>query len=284
MKFGGVLVLVCLTIFANAGRKFCREADQKLEDLANKIEELDCSDLGSTGCEPGPKSCKEIYDKDKPSENKAYMLQMDFGELPVYCNMDGVGLGECGSGGWTLVMKIDGTKRTFHYDSPFWTNKKEYGIPEGETGFDDNESKLPTYWNTPFTKICLIMKIKGRPTTRFLVLNEKARSLYALIADDKYRKTKVGRGAWKKLIGPEASLQLSCYREGFNVAGNNKSFSKARIGYVADQENDCLSCDSRIGFGTGGHQDDSNTCGNEATNFADNGDKHIKAMGYILVQ
>ena len=106
-------------------------------------------------------------------------------------------------------------KRTFHYDSPFWTNKKEYGIPERETGFDDNESKLPTYWNTPFTKICLIMKIKGRPTTRFLVLNEKARSLYALIADDKYRKTKVGRGAWKKLIGPEASLQLSCYREFF---------------------------------------------------------------------
>lgn len=49
MKFGGVLVLICLTIFANAGRKFCREADQKLEDLANKIEELDCSDLGSTG-------------------------------------------------------------------------------------------------------------------------------------------------------------------------------------------------------------------------------------------
>ena len=175
-------------------------------------------------------------------------------------------------------------KRTFHYDSPFWTNKKEYGIPEGETGFDDNESKLPTYWNTPFTKICLIMKIKGQPTTRFLVLNEKARSLYALIGDDKYRKTKVSRGAWKKLIGPEASLQLFCYREGFNVVGDNKSFSKARIGYVADQENDCLSFDSRIGFGTGGHQDDSNTCGNEATNSADNGDKHIKAMGYILVQ
>ena len=38
------------------------------------------------------------------------MLQMDSGELPVYCNMDGVDLGECGSGGWTLVMKIDGTK------------------------------------------------------------------------------------------------------------------------------------------------------------------------------
>ena len=40
----------------------------------------------------------------------------------------------------------------------------------------------------------------------------------------------------------------------------------------------------RIGFGTAGYPDDSNTCGNEATHAPDNGDKHIKAMGYILVQ
>ena len=42
--------------------------------------------------------------------------------------------------------------------------------------------------------------------------------------------------------------------------------------------------DSRIGFGTGGKHDDNNTCGNEAKLSSDNGDKHIKAMGYILVQ
>lgn len=35
---------------------------------------------------------------------------MNTGKLPVYCNMDGAGLGDCGGGGWTLVMKIDGTK------------------------------------------------------------------------------------------------------------------------------------------------------------------------------
>lgn len=45
--------------------------------------------------------------------NKEYVLQMDTGKLPVYCNMDGDGLGECGGGGWTLVMKIDGTKVYF---------------------------------------------------------------------------------------------------------------------------------------------------------------------------
>lgn len=39
------------------------------------------------------------------------MLQVDEStKLPVYCNMDGACLADCGAGGWTLVMKIDGTK------------------------------------------------------------------------------------------------------------------------------------------------------------------------------
>ena len=46
----------------------------------------------------------------------------------------------------------------------------------------------------------------------------------------------------------------------------------------------CSYCDSRIGFGTAGHPDDSNTCGNVASYWPDNGDKRIKAMGYIFVQ
>ena len=40
-----------------------------------------------------------------------------------------------------------------------------------------------------------------------------------------------------------------------------------------------------LGFGTGGYHDNKNTCGNEASVFwPDNGKKHIKAMGYILLQ
>ena len=120
--------------------------------------------------------------------------------------------------------------------------------------------------------------------TRFIFLNKKASSLYALIQDDKYRPTSVSRDAWKFLVGPEASLQSNCNRQGFNVIADNSINSKARIGFIANQENDCYSPDSRIGFGTGGHNDDSNTCGNEATHSPDNGDKHIKAMGYIFVQ
>ena len=28
----------------------------------------------------------------------------------MYCHMTSAGLGACGGGGWTLVMKIDGSK------------------------------------------------------------------------------------------------------------------------------------------------------------------------------
>ena len=93
-----------------------------------------------------------------------------------------------------------------------------------------------------------------------------------------------GRDTWKSLIGSEASLQYNCNKEGFNAYGEHLDHSKARIGILGNNENDCDSCDSRIGFGTGGKHDNNNACGNEARHRGDNGNKHIKVMGYILVQ
>ena len=119
---------------------------------------------------------------------------------------------------------------------------------------------------------------------RFVTIHRHANSLYSLIADGQYRATSLGRITWKSLIGLQASLQRNCNREGFNAICSDKHNSKARIGITSNEVNDCHWCDSRIGFGTGGRHDDTNTCGNEAKHSSDNGDKHIKAMGYILVQ
>ena len=113
----------------------------------------------------------------------------------------------------------------------------------------------------------------------FIDIEKTASSLYSLISEGNYHTTSLGRNTWKSLIGGEASLQLNCNREGFNV------LNRVRIGIVSNNEvNECDTSDSRIGFGARGHLDDSNTCGNEALYGGDNGDKHIKAMGYILVQ
>ena len=128
------------------------------------------------------------------------------------------------------------------------------------------------------------MKINNQ--IKFIVINEHANSLYSLIADGKYRATSLGHDTWKTLIGSQASLQANCKKEGFNVVCTEKDASKARIGFVCNNQNQCSSCDSRIGFGTGGYVGNSTTCGNEAPDSldADNGEQHIKAMGYIFVQ
>ena len=118
----------------------------------------------------------------------------------------------------------------------------------------------------------------------FIVINKQANSLYSLIADGQYRATLLGRNTWKTLIGSQASLQHNCNKEGFNAVSTKSLHSKARIGIIGNEQNDCNSCDSRIGFGTGGAHDKSNSCGNDAKYGPDNGDKSIKAFGYILVQ
>ena len=170
------------------------------------------------------------------------------------------------------------SQTTFHYDSAYWNDKNKLNLRGGESGFDTQETKLPTYWNTSFSKICLGMKIGQQ--VNFIVINKQANSLYSLIADGKYRNTSLGRNKWKTLIGSQGSLQHNCDKEGFNTASVDVTLGKARIGILGNNENDCIQCDSRIGFGTGGRHDDTNTCGNE------DGDSsvHVKTMGYILVQ
>ncbi|KAM7445023.1 hypothetical protein ABFA07_006410 [Porites harrisoni] len=236
-------------------------------------------------CEP-VSSCKSLFEKKISNESKAYPLTLGDDILDIYCVMAEAPTekNKCGVGGWTLVMKIDGKNNTFHYDSSFWTNKEAFNLDGGKTGFDSQETKLPTYWNTSFTKICLGMRVDDQ--IKFIVINKNANSLHSLIADGQYRRTSLGRDTWKLLISPLGSLQKNCNKEGFNARStrqhNNKDMSKARVGILGNNEYDCRQCDSRIGFGTGGLHDDTNTCGNEATSSA--ADKHIKAMGYILVQ
>lgn len=166
------------------------------------------------------------------------------------------------------------SKSTFHYDSNFWTNTEPFNIEAGETGLDNQETKLPTYWSTSFSKICLAMKYEDHFGA--FVINVQANSLYSLIAEGQYRSTSVGRDTWKSLIGPQASLQRNCDKEGFNAKCRWRG---ARLGILANNENNCHTCDSLLGFGL----QHSSTCGNIATHGGDNGSKENQAMGYIFV-
>lgn len=166
-------------------------------------------------------------------------------------------------------------QQNFNYHSELWNNTDSFNLPGGETGFDSQETKLPTYWDTPFSKICLGMRIGN--VTNFIVIEKQANSLFSLIADGQHRQTTLGRDLWKSLIGSEGSLQLTCNKEGFNTACGKH---RARIGILSNNEKHCRSCNSKIGFG----MSKENICGNKAKHEGDNGDKNIKVMGYILVR
>ena len=117
--------------------------------------------------------------------------------------------------------------------------------------------------------------MKVEDEDRFITINLTASSLHSIFSTDQYLPTSLGRNVWKKVVGPQASLQHLCNKEGFNVVCSGAI--KTRIGIITDDVPvspfTCVSCDSAITFGG----DDFQVCGN-------NGYKDISAMGYILIQ
>ena len=181
----------------------------------------------------------------------------------------------------------------FNYSSPYWTNKETYAVEDGLEGLNEKQAKLASYWNTPFNKICLGMKVNG--ATKWIASNYTTNSLHSVIEDGTFKRTTVGKETWKSLIN-SSSLQKNCNQEGFNIVTKIKfkhyafAYTNVRIGLVANNQNDCESCNSCIGFGTsvlGCDGDVRNTsCGNIMTYYCANpeNNKDTAAFGYILVQ
>ena len=176
-------------------------------------------------------------------------------------------------------------QRTFHYRSGYWTHRNTYNPRAAAGGLNTHETKLATYHLFPFSSLCVGMRV-GK-SLRWLRIPYRASSLFALIADNKHRHTRLGRNAWKSLI-PGSSLQRNCNMEGFNVNFQGRlERSEARIGIISNQENNCHSPDSRIAFGGGGgycSQNDNHSVGNEARCNPDNGDRSTVGFGYIMAQ
>ena len=176
---------------------------------------------------------------------------------------------------------------TFTYDSPLWSNKESYAVEDGLEGLTEKESKLASYWKTPFKKICLGMTVNGN--SKWMMLNYQASSLYSVIADGQCRKTSAGREAWKSLIA-DSSLQPNCNEEGFDFStGHDRGRINIRLGIIANNQDECQYSDSCIGFGISYKAFSGKTSHITCDNIAlcsgnDNGEKRTAAFGYILVQ
>ena len=119
-------------------------------------------------------------------------------------------------------------------------------IDEGLDGLKQDEAKLASYHNTPFTKVCLGMTRDD--VTSWILVNYTATSLYNLIADGNYHATNAGRAEWVSLI-KGSSLQQKCNKEGFNVECRFRISRMSRIGLFSNDQDHCGSCNTIIGFG-----------------------------------
>ena len=119
-------------------------------------------------------------------------------------------------------------------------------VDEGLNGLTQNETKLASYHNTPFTKLCLGMT--RNDVTNWILVDYTAISLYSVIADGRSHETNLGRAEWMSLLN-EAVLQSNCNKEGFN-AQCSKPRRMSRIGIFGNDEDDCSLCNTVIGFGS----------------------------------
>ena len=139
--------------------------------------------------------------------------------------------------------------------------------------------------------------MKVNDSTQWIKIPFNASSFLDLInGGNKTNVTKARRATWQSLI-PGSKLQENCDEEGFNIEKqslHDDTQLNVRFGIVSNNQNDCKTCDSCIGFGITARgcngtrikdtiRERNTTCGNLAIcNKFNNID--IPAFGYILVK
>ena len=221
-----------------------------------------CVTNGATAaCVAVPTSCLAIAATKAGQPDAAFLIDPDGvgGEPPItaWCDLNSTTAIDNTKGGWTLVMKVDGSKDTFLYDSPLWTNKVAYNA--ASPLFDSNELKSSAFWTLKFTSIRILMAngAGGALTAPGQEIQADGRSLYDIFASGAYRPTYLGRSGWKALL-PNMALQYNCSLEGFNVrpqlnTASSSVFPRVRLGMLGNDGTDCISVDSWIGVGEQGN-------------------------------
>jgi hypothetical protein len=237
----------------------------------------DCDYNPANGCETAGAcvyaSCNAIP---RAAPTGVYTLNAGGPNWSAYCDMASDG------GGWTLVMKVPGRDAGFAYASAIWTDTAV--LNEGSTDLSTTPAKFRGFFTLPFQQMRVGM-VDGSP--RYLVVPVSATDvgpLNALFAGGQ-RTTSVGRAAWLGLVG-SPSLQPNCSLEGFNLVSGG-DYHAVRFGILGNNETDCGTSDSRLGFGgeynrCGAGADVSS--GNVSTCGSDNGDRDNAFFGYLFVR
>ncbi len=190
--------------------------------------------IGSDAMHPGY-SCDDILRKGSSFGDGVYWIDPDrTGAYQVWCDMTTDG------GGWTLLLKTDGNRTPLNYTDALWTDRNL--LNETDVSTDTTApSKYESFTDLPLTALraCFPTEGGGHCATKTFTSGPTAVGIFAGAAD-----TVNGHpdflSSW--------STQPNCQVFGINTP---YQYRRARFGWTANQENDCNSNDTAIGFGLG---------------------------------
>ncbi|EDM76985.1 hypothetical protein PPSIR1_13265 [Plesiocystis pacifica SIR-1] len=270
------------------------ESSSESEDTAASCEEQ--ADCAVGNCVNGDclqvASCLELqgFDPLATLPSAVYELDPD-GPGPAapylaYCELELFG------GGWTLALKVDGDEPILGWDAPQWISGEALNpeLPDR----DRSAALLPSYAAVELSEVLIGFESPILPDAEPLVLKWETlplpapgSSLHALIAPGEWIETSLGRDAWKSLI-TDSSLQQNCVREGLNARNDAATNARARIGIIANDQNNCNTPNSWLGVGGANSSScglaTDGTAGNFAGCQADNGDQNLYAFALVFVR
>ena len=183
-------------------------------------------------------SCADVLQEEPSSTDGIYWLDPDgAGSFEAYCDMT--------NGGWTLILKTSGDS-TFDYDDPLWTNGSL--LNESSLDLSVANSKQTAFVRLPINELRGCVSTQGGQV-------QWPWSGHCFYGASNTNQTAVGLFSSGSLQfgsgfnGEEYSgwsWQPNCHYYGTNTPFN---YYRARFGFTANQENDCNTNDTAIGFG-----------------------------------
>ncbi len=233
-------------------------------------------------------NCAALKSLGKPSGGYTIDPDGDGGDepFPVWCEQEQAG------GGWTMVMKVDGSKSTFVYADPKWTDPMAW-MPDPD--LDRTETKLQSFSKVQANEVLVGMEApigQGPLTLKYIQFNPNndPPSLASVFMAGTHLGTNNPYPEWTSLV-PVGSLQANCRRQGFNAQAdsNQQANTRVRIGIIGNNENDCTSPNSFIGVGASPEGDYcdlgyTTTTGNGAVCNADKGKQDVAGFAVVYVR
>ena len=153
--------------------------------------------------------------------------------------------------GWTLLLKTD-SDRTLGFNDVLWTNTELLNV--GDTTLDNADAKYGVWNQLPIKQLKATFPSKGEAYTFESGDMGTPRTAHDIFSGA-INVHNPGGNSYASQWPSGWSTQPNCKRFGINLSDNYRG---ARVGFQANQENDCASHDTAAGIGIGpiGHSVD----------------------------